>query len=71
MLRTVFRGEAGHQRRGVLGELVDGDKVILPQSLEDVEHDVLGDLLPQSRHRAGGVEQDDHVLGRGSRLDVP
>ena len=48
-----------------------GSGVFLPEGLEDVEHDVLGDLLAQPRHRPRRVQQDHHLLRRRRRLDVP
>lgn len=56
---------------GHVGERDDVDEVVVAESVEDVVDDMSGDLPPYTRHAAGGVHQDENILGTGSRFDVP
>ena len=58
----VAVGEALDQRLGLVREGEHRDEVVLAERLHDVDHDVLGDLLPQASHGAGRVQEDDDVL---------
>ena len=58
----VAVSEALHQGLGLVGEGEHGDKVVLAESLHDVDHDVLGNFLPQPSHGAGCVQEDDNIL---------
>ena len=42
--------ETVHQRFRLIGESEDGDEVVLPQRVHDIDHHVLGNLLPQPGH---------------------
>lgn len=49
----------------------DVDKVIFSQSVQNGDDGVLGNGHPQALHAATDIHNDDNVLGRGGRLDVP
>lgn len=63
--------EAGHHLEDVVGEGQDVDEVVVAQRVEDVADDVACYLPPHASHGARVVDQDEHVLGAGGRLDVP
>jgi hypothetical protein len=56
-------------RRVREGEYVE--EVVVGKGVEYELDELLADLQAQARHRATRIEQDEHVLGRGGRHDVP
>lgn len=49
----------------------DVKEVIVSQSVQYGGHRLPGDGQPEAFHASAHVHQDDHVLRRGGRLDVP
>ena len=54
-----------------VGERDDVDEIVVAKSVEYVVHHVSSDFPANASHTTGRVDQDEHVLRAGSRLDVP
>ena len=63
--------EAGEDGNGVFRELEHVEEVVLVEGFEDGAGDVARDLAPLTRHRSALVDEDDHLLRRRRRSDVP
>lgn len=63
--------EAGHYCLRCLTKLVNVDKVVFGQRVQESEDDVFGNFFPDARHRTGCVHQNNHVLGASGCLQVP
>ena len=51
--------------------LDDVEVVLVTERVQDGGDGALGDGEALARHAAAGVQQDDDILGRAGRLDVP
>ena len=54
-----------------VGEREYVEEVVVGEGVENELDELLGDLQAQTGHGAARVEQNEHVLGRGGRHDVP
>ena len=59
------------QELGLGGEGDDIEEVVVGERVEEGGDQLGGDLEAQAGHGAAGVEQDEHVLARRRRHDVP
>ena len=52
-------------------ETINVDKIVLGESIEQRQDDVLGNLLANARHGAGRIDQDEEILRAGRCLQIP